>query len=395
MLAANATVLEQLPDFSVDCDPRVARCLRDCVSSVLAGAALQGTDIGRYSTPQGRAPKHSIKRIHRMLWSLPLERSTEAILARVATMLMPHRAAHVIVLVDWVELRGSTCALVAGIPVDGRVVPIAFAVHANAKRPQLAIHERFLSLLARVLPRLIRPIIVTDAGFQGTWIAAVQRRGWDYVARLRHRTCVRRANGTWEANKVLHKVATTHPQCLGRALLGKDSKANRIETRLVLAKIPSNGRIAKGRLGRRLRGGKSVKIRAAAREPWLLATSLDTPARDVIAVYRERMKIEQFFRDSKSHAFGRALRQSITSRPRPLSALFLIAALAHIATVLVGRAVIAANKAKLLQANTTKGHLSAHRIGLLVLTSCNDFLPNRHELKQALRDLRRTLVPRR
>lgn len=392
MLVAPRNVLQQLPDFSAVCDPRTARNLSQAVGCVLAGAPLQGTAIGRSSTPRGHAAKHSIKRMHRMLSSKTLHAAMPRITQTLAAALLPARPGRLVVLVDWVELRNGTSALVAGVPLGGRVVPISFSVHANAKRPSAAIHDRFLSSLSDVLPPSVRPIIVTDAGFQGTWLASVQRRGWDFVARLRHRTHVRLDGDQWRANKTLHGLATTTPKALGHALIGKESHACRVHAKLVIVRQRRRGRIAKGRNGRKLRGGKSIQLRAAAREPWLLATSLDVGAAPVVELYRQRMKIEQFFRDTKSHAFGRGLRQAFTSAPRPLAGLFLVAIIAHVITVLVGRAVVAAGRARQLQANTALQHLSEHRVGLLVLATCRDLMPSHRELRAALVNTRAALV---
>lgn len=390
MLAATPTVADQFLDFSAICDPRVARAVAESCGAVLCGAPLQGTAIGRWTTTPGRSAKHAIKRVHRLLWSPVLARAMGSIMARVAHLLLRGRT-RVVVVVDTVEIRDATCALVAGIPFAGRVVPIACIPFANAKKPSSAAQREFLALLARVLPVNTRPIIVTDAGFQGPWLRLIEEHGWDFVARIRHATCVQLDGTAWQPNKKLHARATRRPRHLGTALIGKDWKTCRVRANLVLVRNPPRGRVATTLKGQRRRGGKSVAIGAAAHEPWLLATSLTTSSSAVVSVYASRMKIEQFFRDTKSHAFGRGLRQSFTSQPQPLAALCLVAMLVHIVTVLVGSAVIATGQAGHLQANTTNGHLSAHRVGALTLMRFPDRVPSPAALAAALRSLRKSM----
>ena len=85
--------------------------------------------------------------------------------------------------------------------------------------------------------------------------------------------------------------------------------------------------------------GASLKQRVSAREPWLLVSNLE-PRRNlaklVVAIYRERMAIEQSFRDLKAHRHGFALRQNLGRDASRVANLLLIAALAMLATWLTG-----------------------------------------------------------
>ncbi|MGH8594928.1 MAG: transposase [Gammaproteobacteria bacterium] len=60
-----------------------------------------------------------------------------------------------------------------------------------------------------------------------------------------------------------------------------------------------------GRPRKHPRTARSTRGRQQHREPWLVATSLkEHSARWVIRLYRLRMKIEESFRDIKSHRFA-------------------------------------------------------------------------------------------
>src|SRR4029453_17296348 len=96
-------------------------------------------------------------------------------------------ATQVDILIDWTHLRGHVHALVAAVPIGGRGLPILCHVYEHGGVPTRAMHPRFLRQLACVLPPGCPPTLITDAGFQSTWMTDVASRGWRYVARLRQK----------------------------------------------------------------------------------------------------------------------------------------------------------------------------------------------------------------
>src|SRR5690606_5625065 len=109
--------------------------------------------------------------------------------------------------------------------------------------------------------------------------------------------------------------------------------------RLVLALRRRKGRDQLTRAGAPQQGRTARKARKAAREPWLLVTSL-TPqaftAHQVVAGYSTRMQIEQAFRDLKSHRFGAGFEDSLSRKPERLTILLLLHTLASFAAWLAG-----------------------------------------------------------
>jgi len=107
----------------------------------------------------------------------------------------------------------------------------------------------------------------------------------------------------------------------------------------------------------------------AAREPWLLATSLDSNAAFVVQLYSLRMQIEQSFRDSKSYRYGWALNLVKSASTARIEVLLLLAALASVVTQTVGRAAARCGLQRLFQANTIRIRrvFSFFVLGLLVI----------------------------
>jgi hypothetical protein len=112
-----------------------------------------------------------------------------------------------------------------------------------------------------------------------------------------------------------------------------------VPCRLVLIKRTEQGRHKKGKFGRRLHSKQSQKSARAQREPWLLAVSprLDhLSAQAVVAVYAQRMQIEESFRDLKSERFGLGFSANRSTQKNRLGALLLIACLASFVLRLIG-----------------------------------------------------------
>jgi hypothetical protein len=76
----------------------------------------------------------------------------------------------------------------------------------------------------------------------------------------------------------------------------------------------------------------------AAREPLLLATSLSDSSSAVVDMYSMRMQIEETFRDLKSYRYGWSLEDIRCRTAERIDVILLIAALAAVATHVVGLA---------------------------------------------------------
>jgi hypothetical protein len=111
------------------------------------------------------------------------------------------------------------------------------------------------------------------------------------------------------------------------------------------------------------------RCRQSAREPWVLATSLDCASHVIVSIYALRMQIEQNYRDTKNHRWGWRLDQSRSRSNRRLEMLLLIAAIAMCVVLAFGCTAERAGLHKRYQANTLlhRRVLSFFTLGLFVL----------------------------
>lgn len=137
---------------------------------------------------------------------------------------------------------------------------------------------------------------------------------------------------------------------------------------LVLIKQKAKGRHATNSDGSPKRAKHSLKHADGATDPWLLATSLPAHrnlSKQVVGIYRQRMQIEEGFRDMKSTRFGLGFEQNKSTKLVRVTILVLLATLASVVAVLLGMALVIAKKHRRFQANTEiKQVLSFHTLGL-------------------------------
>lgn len=363
---AIAILQKRLDDVLARLDDRVWRRVWVAVRALLVGNALTLTALGR-ATAGPAAAKHRIKATDRLLGNGRLQAHLVLFWQGLAGLLLKH-ASTVEVLVDWTQVDARHHALFAAIPINGRALPILVHVRAHAEVPAKWMHRRFLDELVRILPAHCRPILITDAGFQATWIEEVERRRLGFVARVRHRTLLRPVgSGQWVSNKALHELCADEAQDLGE--MEYPQTHCKVRRMILAARRRSKGRVRLGRRGRPLRGGASSSIAPREREPWLLATNLADPPAEIVRRYSHRMQIEETFRDAKNQRFGWSLRCARSRDPRRLAVLLLLAALGIFAVTLHGLAAEAHGLHHRLQANTERRRrvFSFFVLGALVL----------------------------
>lgn len=321
------------------------------IGGIVEGGRLSLTAIGRSLGRKG-SPKHDIKRVDRLLSNRKMWRELCLYFRDIAGFVIGTWTRPVILL-DWTKVTDDFHALVAAVPIGGRAVTIYEEVHPERHLGNAKVQATFLRALADVLPRGCRPIIVTDAGFYGPFFRAVGSRGWDYVGRIRGNATMKL--GSCRASITVAQAYTTAssiPRDLGAArLYGQRA----LDTRLVLAAKPRRRRKHPWSRCRTGEGGVARSTITGAKEPWLLATSLDSEtAAQIVAIYATRMQIEETFRDAKNHRFGWSLRHVRGYHAGRLTLLLLLAALATLAVVLLGLAAARAGWHRRYQANTEK-----------------------------------------
>lgn len=254
-----------------------------------------------------------------------------------------------VIIVDAVKLPSPNMyALRASCATGGRAHTV-YEMLYNVKEFDVQLHKRFLITLKTIIPKNCCPIIVTDAGFHNPWFKLVLSHGWDYIGRIRGLKIYRqldsknyiRCSNLWEE-------ASNKPQLMGEVIL---NRINAMRCYLYLYKNK-----LKGRKSRVTKDNALLHYARSVREPWLLASSLaeDFHPRQIINIYRKRMKIEESFRDMKSSRYGLGLGLTKVKKPLRLKVMLLITMLTNFIACFLGLAIELKKKHYEFQANSIK-----------------------------------------
>lgn len=370
------------------------RVVFTATSALLCAGKTSLTSIGR-TIAVGTTQKHGIKRVDRLLGNQRLWSELREFYKAIARRLIPEGSRPVIV-VDWTSLSTTMWTLTAAVCFQGRALAIYSESHPISRYGKPTVHCAFLRSLREVLPPRCVPIIVTDAGFRSPWMKAVAALGWDYVCRLRGPNKLRKV-GTkgWRMLRSFFVDVPRREKDFGAYQVGR---LIRHATRVVgYRKYKGSWLRVDHRQHKPVRGreGRRTKLRRAAREPWLLATSLQSSPKKIVAHYRLRMQIEQTFRDNKNSRFGLSLAEARTRTPRRADVLTLLANLAHLTTTLAG--LIAERRCldRGYQANTlrTRRVFSLPRLGRLLLATEESRRLDHRDVNAAWEHLRMRLAP--
>jgi len=322
------------------------------VQGIVAGRRISVLAIGRALAGKTK-PKHSIKRVDRLLSNPKLVAERPRFYRAVAHRLI--RCRRPVLLVDWTRVSEGFHALVAAIPGGGRALAIYSEVHPESELGAASVQNRFLRNLRDVLGPDCSPTLVLDAGFHGPFLEEIRKLGWTFVGRLRTNAKMRSlAGGPWLGMRSLLERATRIAHDLGVFRLYRTTRS--YDARLVLgAKQPlRRARRVRSRSSSSRRGGVHARTIRGWKEPWLLVTSLEAPAAAVIDLYRQRMQIEQIFRDVKNPRFGWCMRHLRGHSAERLATLLMLVVLALTATIAIGLAAETAGLARQYQANTVR-----------------------------------------
>ncbi len=297
-----------------------------------------------------------------------------------------------LIVVDWSDLTPNRRwqLLRAAVALEGRSVTLYEEVHPLDRLAAPHVHAAFLERLGALLPAGCRPILITDAGFRSTWFSLVNQFGWHWIGRIRNRDMVRPGGGgDWIGCKALYPLATSTARSLGDYAY---VRRHPVSCQLVLVRRRRMGRNKCSRLGQPVRSSHSLKHARSQCEPWLLAVSpglAHLSAEGVVAIYAQRMQIEEAFRDLKSERFGLGFSAHRTTRKERLCVLMLIACLALFVLRLIGEVAKARQLDFQFQSNTRRSRavLSVISLGLQLARKSLASFPRR-ELDAALLRLR-------
>lgn len=307
------------------------RVLAAVVWAAMRGHALSLSRLGRGVAHQRSGLKAGLKRVDRLIGSQRIDSEVD-VAAEALLALLCRWLSRLVIAVDWsaaapggtfVELRAAVVwlGMGRGITVYQRVYPAAKQGNAKAERA-------LLKALRRWIPRTMRVIVISDAGFRTPWFRAVERLGWEWIGRVRGGNQVRRGAGLWQDVLARARRATGQAQ---RQTDGELTQSRRCACDLVQVRLPRVGRTVYRRPGHGPSPKAAAEARASAREPWVLAHSTtlrDLRADEIVALYARRMQIEENFRDAKSLPFGMGAEIGRSRSALRLQALLLIATLA-------------------------------------------------------------------
>jgi hypothetical protein len=333
------------------------------VSGLLIGQRLWLTALGR-SLPGSCSDKHRIKAIDRLAGNPGIQGEVSRLYAALAGLLV-RGIRRPVILVDWTGADPGFAVLSAKLSFRGRALTLFSRTFPKERKCSPPAEREFLDALSTVIPSRCKPVLVTDAGFLTKWFDAVQERGWDFVGRVRGQLTMKLGQ-TWMPLEDVHALAGSRPRDLGAVFAGRHSTCTR---RFVLsAKRKLKGRKRIGRNGAPRRSTADRQRRAAAREPWVLATSLPDPARVVVNVYAMRMQIEETFRDIKSHRYGWSAEDIRSRDPKRIDVLLVIGAFAAAAMHIIGLAAAKRKLQRAFQANTVRNRCVLSTFFLAKLT---------------------------
>jgi len=320
------------------------------VQGLMEGGHLWLTGLGR-ALPGSTADKHRIKAVDRLLGSPAIQRATIELSATLAAFLL-RQIRRPVILVDWTGGGSSAFYILsASLAFCGRSLPLWSRTFTVDRKCSPKAEREFLNELVAIVPRRCRPILVTDAGFLCEWFEAVRDLGWEFIGRLRGKMHVR-PHDHWFPLEDIHALAGKKTKSFAGCALRRGSPW---PCRVVL----SGKHRLKGRHRITFSGTKGQctadrQRSAAAREPLVLATSLNDRADSVVATYRLRMQIEESFRDLKSHRYGWSLEDVRCRSTRRVDVLLLVASLATVAMHMIGFAARKLGLQRGLQANTER-----------------------------------------
>lgn len=300
--------------------------LMEMVNATFNAGALTVTQLGRAMS--STTEKNGIKKADRFLSNAKLQDDYPIICQQLCSYLISPTSSPWI-LVDWTKIPNKKFhVLRAALVASGRAITIYEEVHEEKFLGSAKVHSKFLQKLKEILLPNCHPIIVTDAGFGVPWFKAVLRQNWNYVGRVRGNKYYSKDDTLWQEIAGLTDIASPTPKYIGNVSL---TKTHAFKTHLYTIKSKPKGRHALTKAGNIKKDSNSKSKAKAAKEPWVIVTSLshtNNMPNKVIKIYQSRMQIEEGIRDLKSTKYGFGFEHMMSYKPNRILILLLIAMIA-------------------------------------------------------------------
>jgi hypothetical protein len=230
------------------------------------------------------------KRLHRFLANQRLD--PQGVTQGLARLIFGKRGAGLWPIVFDQTKAGSTQALLAGVPFEGRTLPLSvysfeYPWKEPAAKSQNWLEEVFLADLEEALPAGAKAVFIGDRGYaRASLLRRSARLGRLYVIRGRSGTRVEYQGRQCKLEELPVEIGEAIRHC------GVFYQAQeRVPVDVIAFHDPS------------------------FKEPWWLLVPAGTakilPTKTVLALYRERMQVEHSFRDFKTHLGLRGLKLKV------------------------------------------------------------------------------------
>ena len=316
--------------FGDDLHAKRVLSLANAVVGVLRSAVLSVHAIGQgYADVAGTKPRHGVKQVDRFL-SNPAINVWQLFASWVRFVIGPRE--EIVLALDWTEFDDDDHATLAAYLVTrhGRATPLAWKTvrKSTLEGTRNAIEYELVERLHEIIAPRVTVVLLADRGFGDQKLYAfLEALGWDFIIRFRGCIFVETRQGET-------KTAAKWMPSTGRATMMRDVLVTHDRSEL-----------------------KAIVLVHAPRmkEPWYLATSLDTrKAAEVVKLYGKRFTIEETFRDQKDLRFGMGLRATHIRDAARRDRLLFLSAIAHALLTLLGAASEETGFDRDLKVNTVK-----------------------------------------
>ena len=303
----------------------------EVLETILMAKTLSVTQIGRKMKNKCQT-RSNIRKVDRLYSNSYLFQETDEIRRALAKYLL--KTDRPLIAVDGSKLSNSCWYILrASLIIQGRGIPLQEKIYECSEQRSPSLYKDFLLSLQAILSENTCPILITDAEFQRSWFELVDQLGWDFIGRIRGDKYCSIYDEDFQSIHEIFEKATNKPKALGYGFLNVQQEYLGY---FYLYKGKNKGRHAHTRSGCHSDTEKSLQQAKSAAEPWLLFSSLNYPAKQIIKAYSYRMTIEENFRDMKSGRYGLGLEMTYSKNKFRYEIMLILASLASAIAYLMG-----------------------------------------------------------
>lgn len=308
-----------------------AQVIGEVIETILIAKEISVTKVGRKMKNKCHT-RSNIRKVDRLYGNKHLLQETNIINREIAKFLI--KTDQPLIAIDGSKIPNSRWYILsASLVVKGRSITLCEVIFERRYYGSPKLYKKLLLELKSIMPDRAAPILITDAEFKRPWFEMVDKFGWDYIGRVRGNKFISVKDEDFQIMYDFFDQATHKPKSLGYGFLNIQQEYLGY---FYLYKDKPKGRHAHTRTGRHSETEKSLRNARSASEPWLLFSSLDLPAEQIIKAYKKRMTIEENFRDMKSGRYGFGMEMTHSKSKERYKIMLLLARLAATIAYVIG-----------------------------------------------------------